>query len=151
NYDRLVDSPMEIANFEERDFAASCGSYRVILDQDQIPGVARLDPQAVFASMIPPLQRVVTTASAWMNDCPFQSYMFIYHASNAPGTGGMEHAYSTAITLPAKYFTSSLDDLIGITAHEFLHLWDVKRIRPQSLEPVDYTKENYTTALWFSE
>jgi len=27
----------------------------------------------------------------------------------------------------------------------------VKRIRPQSLEPVDYTKENYTNALWFSE
>jgi predicted metalloprotease with PDZ domain len=151
NYDRLVDSPMEIANFEERDFAGACGTYRVILDQEQLPGVARLDPQAVFVSMIPPLQRVVTTASAWMNDCPFQSYMFIYHASSAPGTGGMEHAYSTAITLPAKYFGSSLDDLIGITSHEFFHLWDVKRIRPQSLEPVDYTKENYTTALWFSE
>jgi predicted metalloprotease with PDZ domain len=27
----------------------------------------------------------------------------------------------------------------------------VKRIRPQTLEPVDYTKENYTRALWFSE
>jgi predicted metalloprotease with PDZ domain len=27
----------------------------------------------------------------------------------------------------------------------------VKRIRPQSLEPIDYTKENYTRALWFSE
>jgi len=30
-------------------------------------------------------------------------------------------------------------------------LWNVKRIRPQTLEPVDYTKENYTRALWFSE
>ena len=27
----------------------------------------------------------------------------------------------------------------------------MKRIRPRSLEPVDYTKENYTRALWFSE
>jgi predicted metalloprotease with PDZ domain len=27
----------------------------------------------------------------------------------------------------------------------------VKRIKPQSLEPVDYTKENYSRALWFSE
>ena len=41
--------------------------------------------------------------------------------------------------------------LADLTAHEFFHLWDVKRIRPQSLEPVDYTKENYTRALWFSE
>jgi predicted metalloprotease with PDZ domain len=38
-----------------------------------------------------------------------------------------------------------------VTAHEFFHLWNVKRIRPQALEPVDYTKENYTRALWFSE
>ena len=38
-----------------------------------------------------------------------------------------------------------------MTAHEFFHLWNVKRIRPQSLEPIDYTKENYTRALWFSE
>ena len=38
-----------------------------------------------------------------------------------------------------------------LTSHEFFHLWNVKRIRPQSLEPIDYTKENYTRALWFSE
>jgi len=31
---------------------------------------------------------------------------------------------------------------------EFIY---VKRIRPQSLEPVGYTGEDYTTALWFSE
>jgi predicted metalloprotease with PDZ domain len=41
--------------------------------------------------------------------------------------------------------------LTSVTAHEFFHLWNVKRIRPQSLEPIDYTKENYTRALWFSE
>ncbi len=41
--------------------------------------------------------------------------------------------------------------LASVSAHEFFHLWNVKRIRPQSLEPIDYTRENYTTALWFSE
>lgn len=63
----------------------------------------------------------------------------------------MEHAYSTAITLPEKDFDPISDKLLSISAHEFFHLWDVKRIRPQSLEPVDYTKANYTPALWFSE
>jgi predicted metalloprotease with PDZ domain len=38
-----------------------------------------------------------------------------------------------------------------VTAHEFFHLWNVKRIRPKTLEPIDYTKENFTRALWFSE
>ena len=46
---------------------------------------------------------------------------------------------------------SSPEVLASVTAHEFFHLWNVKRIRPQTLEPVDYTKENYTRALWFSE
>jgi predicted metalloprotease with PDZ domain len=38
-----------------------------------------------------------------------------------------------------------------VSAHEFFHAWNVKRIRPQALEPVDYTKEMYTRALWFAE
>jgi predicted metalloprotease with PDZ domain len=46
---------------------------------------------------------------------------------------------------------SNPEALAEVTAHEFFHLWNVKRIRPQSLEPVDYTRENYTRALWFSE
>ena len=36
-------------------------------------------------------------------------------------------------------------------AHEFFHLWNVKRIRPKALEQFDYEKENYTTSLWFCE
>jgi predicted metalloprotease with PDZ domain len=63
----------------------------------------------------------------------------------------MEHAYSTAIELNADVMKQSLDSFTSVTAHEFFHLWNVKRIRPQTLEPVDYTKENYTRALWFSE
>jgi predicted metalloprotease with PDZ domain len=41
--------------------------------------------------------------------------------------------------------------LAGVSTHEFFHLWNVKPIRPQSLEPIDYSRENYTRALWFSE
>jgi len=57
----------------------------------------------------------------------------------------MEHANSTAIGIPSDEY------LAGVAAHEFFHLWNVKRIRPASLEPVDYTKEQYTRALWFAE
>src|SRR2546430_8495655 len=63
----------------------------------------------------------------------------------------MEHAYSTAIEVNAQVLTDNPLAFADVTAHEFFHLWNVKRIRPQSLEPVDYTKENYTPALWFSE
>ena len=63
----------------------------------------------------------------------------------------MEHAYSTAIDVNADAMKRASEALTAVTAHEFFHLWNVKRIRPQTLEPVDYTKENYTRALWFSE
>jgi predicted metalloprotease with PDZ domain len=57
----------------------------------------------------------------------------------------MEHANSTVIA------AETIDGAATVAAHEFFHVWNVKRIRPQSLEPVDYTKEQYTRALWFAE
>jgi predicted metalloprotease with PDZ domain len=86
-----------------------------------------------------------------MDDRPFNHYMFLYHFPRGPAGGGMEHSYSTAIDVNADTLARSPEVLASITAHEFFHLWNVKRIRPQTLEPVDYTTENFTRALWFSE
>ena len=57
----------------------------------------------------------------------------------------MEHANATAISV------NSFAQLANVSAHEFFHLWNVKRLRPKSLEPVDYTREMWTPALWFAE
>ena len=38
-----------------------------------------------------------------------------------------------------------------LLAHEFFHLWNVKRIRPRELQSFDYDQENYTPSLWFCE
>ena len=77
----------------------------------------------------------------------YPEYTFIFHIGKAASGsgGGMEHANSTAIYIPS----GSL--LPNVSAHEFFHLWNVKRIRPASLEPVDRTREMYTRALWFAE
>jgi predicted metalloprotease with PDZ domain len=143
NYDRAVDSPVEIGEFKEVDFDESGGHFRVIIDADP----ADYDAQRIVAS----LHRIVAAAVSWMNDRPFDTYMFFYHFPRGPAGGGMEHAYSTAIDISADQLKENLDALESVTAHEFFHLWNVKRIRPQALEPVDYTKENFTRALWFSE
>jgi predicted metalloprotease with PDZ domain len=142
NYDQLVDSPVEIGKFTESDFNGRCGKYRVAFDGE--------NATSILEKIIPPIERIVAGATQWMNDCPFQDYLFIYHVSDW-ADGGMEHAFGTAINLPTVDFGKDLGRFIAITTHEFFHLWDVKRIRPQSLEPIDYTKENYTPALWFSE
>jgi len=143
NYDRLVDSPIEIGKFEESDFEQGGARYRVIVDADG----ADYDMQ----KLLPVVRRIVAAETDWMQDRPFSEYVFIYHFPKEPGGGGMEHAYSTAIDVNAQVLAENPGAFADVTAHEFFHLWNVKRIRPQSLEPVDYTKENYSNALWFSE
>jgi predicted metalloprotease with PDZ domain len=80
-----------------------------------------------------------------MGGAPYKEYTFMIHIGSDYGGGGMEHANSTAIS------AGSTAGAIQIAAHEFFHLWNVKRIRPQTLEPVDYTREMFTRALWFAE
>jgi predicted metalloprotease with PDZ domain len=143
NYDRLVDSPVEIGSFHESDFDEGGGHYRVVVDAE----AGDYDMPKIVGQ----LRKIVAAATSWMADRPFESYMFLYHFPHGPAGGGMEHAYATAIDLSAEAIKENSDALPGVTAHEFFHLWNVKRIRPQTLEPVDYAKENYTRALWFSE
>ena len=143
NYDRLVDSPVEIGTFRETDFDESGAHFRVVIDAD----AADYNPDQIKDS----LRKLVGAAINWMDDRPFEQYIFIYHFPRGPAGGGMEHAYATAIDLNAGSIQHSLYPLNSVSAHEFFHLWNVKRIRPRSLEPIDYTKENYTRALWFSE
>jgi predicted metalloprotease with PDZ domain len=143
NYDRLVDSPVEIGMFRESDFDEGGGHYRVIVDAES----GDYDMERITSM----LHKIVAAATSWMDDRPFENYMFLYHFPRGPGGGGMEHAYSTAIALNADVLAKAPEALASVTAHEFFHLWNVKRIRPQTLEPVDYTRANYTRALWFSE
>ena len=142
-YDRLVDSPVEIGTFQESDFDQGGAHYRVIVDAES----GDYDMPTIDAT----LRKIVAAATSWMDDRPFDTYMFLYHFPRGPAGGGMEHSYSTAISVNAQALARDPGVLASVTAHEFFHLWNVKRIRPQTLEPVDYTKENYTRALWFSE
>ncbi|PYY11683.1 MAG: hypothetical protein DMG61_18355 [Acidobacteria bacterium] len=142
NYDRLVDSPCELGEFAESDFEQGGAKYRVVIDAD-----AR-DYDA--PKLVESLKKITAAETAWMDDRPFETYLFIYHFPHGPAGGGMEHAYSTAIDLSASEL-KDLKNFQSVSAHEFFHLWNVKRIRPQSLEPIDYSRENYTRALWFSE
>jgi predicted metalloprotease with PDZ domain len=143
SYDRLVDSPVEAGTFEESDFDEGGGHYRVVVDAD------RSDYD--MPKIVSDLRRIVAAATSWMEDRPYQTYLFLYHFPRGPGGGGMEHAYGTAIEVSAHSLKDDWQGFDDVSAHEFFHLWNVKRIRPATLEPVDYTRENYTRALWFSE
>lgn len=145
NYDQLVDSPVEIGNFRQASFQLSGAAYRIVVHAD----AGDYDMKPLEDSV----KKIVAAGVGWMQDRPFGEYLFIYHFphGNSGTGGGMEHSYSTAIDLSADRLKADPLSLPRVTAHEFFHLWNVKRIRPASLEPVDYVHENYTRALWFSE
>ncbi len=134
NYDALVDAPVELGSFEESSFEIAGRRVRVVTHGD--PG----DRKALQET----LRRIVSYQVELMREAPFPEYLFLYHFGLGGG-GGMEHANSTAISVPAAVLPAN------VSAHEFFHLWNVKRIRPQSLEPVDYSREMWTRALWFAE
>jgi predicted metalloprotease with PDZ domain len=137
SYDRLVDAPVEAGPFSEFGFDEASAHFRVVIDAKDFS-----KPQ--FEN---DLHRIVKYETSMMGGAPFHEYTFFFHIGPylETGGGGMEHSNCTAIS------ASSEPGAIAIAAHEFFHAWNVKRIRPQALEPVDYTKEQYTRALWFAE
>jgi predicted metalloprotease with PDZ domain len=85
-----------------------------------------------------------------MGEIPYRHYTFLIIG---PGGGGLEHLNSTAVTLnPASLADArGYQGWLSFIAHEYFHLFNVKRIRPLALGPFDYDRENYTDLLWFSE
>lgn len=137
SYDKLVDAPTEVGKAEVFTFDQSGGHFRVVVDAKDWKK-DRLEEY---------LKRIAKSELEMMGGAPFQQYTFFFHIGPYPevGGGGMEHSNCTAIS------STSVESAITTAAHEFFHLWNVKRIRPRSLEPVDFSQEQYTRALWFAE
>jgi len=69
------------------------------------------------------------------------------------GKGGLEHDHSTVI-MTGRLQMANRDDYIkwlGVVAHEFFHVWNVRHMRPAGLAQYDYQNEQYTTQLWLAE
>jgi len=143
NYDHLADSPVEAGEFQEYTYQQGGATYRVVVHADPADYSA--------ARLLTSLQRITATETALMRDVPFSRYTFILHFPRQGGGGGMEHLNGTAVSISATELRDNWAALEATLAHEFFHLWNVKRIRPQSLEPVDYIHGNDTADLWFSE
>ncbi|MEP6705868.1 MAG: PDZ domain-containing protein [Pyrinomonadaceae bacterium] len=159
NFDILYDSPVEVSNFKTLAFEVKGVPHRIVID-----GEGNYDPER----MRDDVQKIVTAEVELMGgEIPYHDYTFILHLRSTGG-GGLEHLNSTALGYPRFGFLSERSQssnsaapgaqsvptyrgFLGLVAHEFFHLWNVKRIRPDALGPFDYTKENYTKLLWVAE
>jgi predicted metalloprotease with PDZ domain len=143
NFDVLYDSPVEVSNFQQLDFQVRGVPHRIVID-----GEGNYHPNIVRALV----QKIVEAEVELFDDIPYHDYTFILHLRANTG-GGLEHLNSTALGWRRNDFAT--DDgyrrFSSLVAHEFYHLWNVKRIRPDALGPFDYQNENYTRLLWVAE
>ncbi|MBA3767120.1 MAG: M61 family metallopeptidase [Acidobacteria bacterium] len=143
NFDILYDSPIEVGAFKTISFEVRNVPHRIIID-----GEGNYDANKLRDDV----KKIVETEAMMMGDIPYKDYTFILHLRSTDG-GGLEHLNSTALLVGRFGFRpeSSYQDFLSLVAHEFFHLWNVKRIRPDALGPFDYTRENYTKLLWVAE
>jgi predicted metalloprotease with PDZ domain len=145
NYDRLVDTPIEasaqtkLAQFQEQGKTIRVAVHAY--DEDDTD----------TSKLLEGLKKIVHVEMAMMPAPDFERYTFIFHFAPDISMGdGMEHLNSTQIIVRGS-LSSSLDEALETAAHEFFHVWNVKRLRPAELGPFDYTREVYTPSLWFAE
>ncbi|MGV3561544.1 M61 family metallopeptidase [Larkinella arboricola] len=143
DYDVLVDSPVEIGNHHTFSFTAAGVPHTVAIYGDKVYDDAKLADD---------MKRVCEETYRVIGEHPCKDYTFIIHQTPAGG-GGLEHANSTTLQVTRNAFLNGklYQDFLSLVAHEYFHLWNVKRIRPKALGPFDYENENYTHLLWVAE
>lgn len=160
DFDVLYDSPVEVSDFKTISFEVKGVPHRIVID-----GEGNYDPERMRVDV----KKIVETQIEMMGgEIPYPNYTFILHL-RANTSGGLEHRNSSVIGYPRFGFGPERGEggsaaapaatptlrtyrgFLSLVAHEFFHLWNVKRIRPDALGPFDYTKENYTKLLWVAE
>jgi len=98
------------------------------------------------------ITRIVEEETRIWGSNPNKRYVIITHNYQSGG-GGLEHLNSTVLGASRNAYLNetSYKNYLSLVAHEYFHLWNVKRLRPKALGPFNYDAENYTTGLWIME
>ena len=147
----LMDSPIEFGEIAIRTFA--------------VPGLGSTPPQAIRVAMhhqgteaqldayVRNVEKIVRELQGVFGELPaFEPGHYTFLVDYLPWASGdgMEHRNSTVVTSSTSLATG-MPRLLGTVAHEFVHAWNVERIRPASLEPFSYEDANLSGDLWFAE
>ncbi len=104
-------------------------------------------------SLIPDTVAVIEQASAiFGGTLPLEHYTFLALFGES-GRGGLEHMHSSTLLAPRTTFAPrrNYEEFVSLIAHEYFHIWNVKRMRPADFAQFDYERENYTRLLWVAE
>jgi len=143
NYDILVDSPIEVGNQDVIEFVAA-GVYHEVA----MYAPTTYNPDHIIRD----LTKIIETATEIFGENPNEKYTFIIH-HNEYRSGGLEHENSTVLGINRWTYANenSYEQFLALAAHEYFHLWLVKRLKPVEFEFIDYDQEVYSDLLWLME
>ncbi len=147
NWDVMIDTPTEIApDWTMDSFEVAGKKYHVMVHSFGNEGGKR-------ANLVRDIEKIVRAETAMWGPPDFDAYTFLIHFAADDHSGdGMEHLTSTQIIQPGALGEDGvLGEALDTVAHEFFHVWNVKRLRPVELGPWDFTRPLNTRSLWIAE
>ena len=143
----MIDTPTEIApDWTEDTFEVDGKKYHVVVHSFGPEGGKR-------PALVKDIEKIVRAEVAMWGPPEFEEYTFLIHFAADDHSGdGMEHLTSTQIIQPgALADPGAYEGTLSTVSHEFFHVWNVKRLRPQELGPWDFTRPLSTRGLWVAE
>jgi predicted metalloprotease with PDZ domain len=143
--DHLIDSAFEVGDLPHVDF--------------EVAGVPHRFVWAGHAGA-PNLDRIARETAAigraamrlFEGELPTERYTLLMVGWDEGG-GGLEHRDGAVLQMPVRTFQDA--DMYArfqsLIAHEYLHLWNVKRLVPAALVNPDYDRPTRSPSLWVAE
>ncbi|MCC5950132.1 MAG: M61 family metallopeptidase [Nitriliruptoraceae bacterium] len=143
--DHLIDSAFEVGALPTIDFEVADVPHRFVwAGHGGAPDLARIarDTTAIADAAI----------DLFDVGLPTERYTILCVGADEGG-GGLEHRDGTVLQMPVRTFQ---DDALyarfqSLVAHEYLHLWNVKRLVPAALVQPVYEAPTRSESLWVAE
>jgi predicted metalloprotease with PDZ domain len=140
--DVLIDSPIFAGRFRSWHFAVDGVPHRVVYWP--LPDATPFDTSAFIAG----IEGMVRQAVALFGRPPYREYTFVFQDG---AYGGLEHLNSATLGAPSSALATDQAPLISEAAHEFVHTWNLMRIRPAERGGIHHRQTGQSRGLWFSE
>ncbi len=145
DYDELVDAPIELGRFALATVTVAGAAISLALDDAAGRPIPRELPEQV--------RRLVELHARWLGPLPYRRYLIVLHTLDSSEYRGLEHASGCSLVVPGSVLEDPEDyaDLLYVIAHEHLHVWNGKLLRPVEHARYDYLAARPTQLLWWFE
>jgi predicted metalloprotease with PDZ domain len=150
NYAELIDHPVEMGNIQIGEFEAG-GIPHVLA----VRGHVHFDMARVCHDLATLCNYHLKLLGKPKD---FDRYVFLLYVQEDT-YGGLEHRWSSSLAcsrrdLPRRGVSGVSEryrKFLGLCSHEYFHLWNIKRMRPEKFAPYDLGAEVHTGLLWVFE